>query len=127
MVYDRLAVCVEISEESERQGVDPALAMAVGWHESRLRRTIRSHAGAIGPMQVLPRHWCSEYDEHNCNTIEAGVRALKTYVNKYELDEALCRYNAGNIGCESRRARRYSRVVRETYKRLEFFQGLLFS
>ena len=39
-----------------RHGVDPQLALAVSWQESGWQMDRRSDAGAIGAMQVLPRH-----------------------------------------------------------------------
>lgn len=39
---------------ARRFGVDPALALAVAWQESRLRQNRHSSAGAIGIMQVEP-------------------------------------------------------------------------
>jgi hypothetical protein len=37
-----------------RNGVDPLLALAVAWQESDFDPNARSHAGALGIMQVLP-------------------------------------------------------------------------
>lgn len=39
---------------SARHGVDPALARAIAWQESRWTQTARSSAGAIGVMQLMP-------------------------------------------------------------------------
>ncbi len=37
-----------------RHGVDPSLARAIAWQESRWIQSARSHAGAIGVMQLMP-------------------------------------------------------------------------
>ena len=39
---------------SGRHGVDPSLARAIAWQESRWTQSARSHAGAIGVMQLMP-------------------------------------------------------------------------
>jgi LysM repeat protein len=43
-----------IASASARYGVDPAIARAVAWQESRWTQSARSHAGAIGVMQLMP-------------------------------------------------------------------------
>lgn len=43
-----------IASAAARYGVDPALARAVAWQESRWTQSARSHAGAIGVMQLMP-------------------------------------------------------------------------
>lgn len=43
-----------VVETARHQGVEPALALAVAWQESRLDESARSSAGAIGIMQVEP-------------------------------------------------------------------------
>ena len=43
-----------LESAAERHGVDPALARALAWQESGWNQAARSHAGAIGVMQLLP-------------------------------------------------------------------------
>jgi soluble lytic murein transglycosylase-like protein len=43
-----------ITRAAYRHGVDPALARAVAWQESRWSQTALSHVGAIGVMQLMP-------------------------------------------------------------------------
>jgi N-acetylmuramoyl-L-alanine amidase len=43
-----------IASASARYGVDPALARAIAWQESRWTQSARSHVGAIGVMQLMP-------------------------------------------------------------------------
>ncbi len=43
-----------IVKESERQGVDTRLALAISDQESGFGRTVNSPAGARGPMQLMP-------------------------------------------------------------------------
>jgi LysM repeat protein len=48
-----------IALHSARHGVDPALARAIAWQESRWSQSARSSVGAIGVMQLMPAtaHW----------------------------------------------------------------------
>nr|WP_246416032.1 transglycosylase SLT domain-containing protein [Nocardioides luti] len=43
-----------VARTAVRQGLDPQLALAVAWQESGWRMGVRSDAGAIGALQVLP-------------------------------------------------------------------------
>jgi hypothetical protein len=88
----RTEVCEDIAHEAIAQNVDPVLAVAVGWTESAFIRDVRSHKGAVGPMQVIPRFWCKEKP---CDYIEAGIRALKFYTRKYGEQRGLCAYVSG--------------------------------
>ena len=45
-----------IFEAGQNQGVDPRLLHAVIWQESKYKVSARSHAGAQGLMQLIPRH-----------------------------------------------------------------------
>ena len=88
----RQSVCEDVMEEADRQGVEPLLAVAVAWRESALTRNAKSSAGAVGPMQVIPRFWCKSKP---CDYIEAGVRALKYYTGRYGVQRGLCAYLTG--------------------------------
>ena len=43
-----------ITQAAYRHGVDPSLARAVAWQESRWSQSALSHVGAIGVMQLMP-------------------------------------------------------------------------
>jgi N-acetylmuramoyl-L-alanine amidase len=43
-----------ITRAAYRHGVDPTLARAVAWQESRWSQSALSHVGAIGVMQLMP-------------------------------------------------------------------------
>ncbi len=109
----RASVCMDVVEEAERQGVDPMLAVSVAHVESGFRRGAKSHAGAVGPMQVIPRFWCKSKP---CNYIEAGVRALLTYTESHGEREGLCRYVSGRA-CKGAKARRRYRNKVLRFKR----------
>ena len=91
-------------------GMDPTLLAAQGFQESRLDQSVRSPAGAIGGMQLLPSTAKDKnvaipnIDELEPN-IEAGAKYMAFLKERYfsgpELDElngsllALASYNAG--------------------------------
>jgi len=93
---DAVVVCEEIVERAEFAEIDPVLAVAVGSIETTLRSDLISPAGAVGPLQALPQYWCPASGE--CNEIDAGLSALKYYLNKHKGNEyrALMNYAGGN-------------------------------
>jgi soluble lytic murein transglycosylase-like protein len=86
----RAAVKRAIAREAVRRGVPVALAQAVGWQESGWHQPVRSPAGALGVMQVLPPTglWMSLYagrpldlrDTHD--NITAGVTLLRVLLDE---------------------------------------------
>jgi soluble lytic murein transglycosylase-like protein len=74
-----------IAREARRRGVPVRLAQAVAWQESGWHQPVRSSAGAIGVMQVLPATglWMSLYTGRPLNlrdthdNIAAGVTLLR--------------------------------------------------
>ena len=97
-------------EHGETYGIEPALLAAQGFQESRLDQNVRSQAGAIGIMQLLP----STANDKNVDipnidqiepNIEAGAKYMAFLKDRYfsgpELDSfnsallALAAYNAG--------------------------------
>jgi len=113
---DRLASCMAIAEAADAENVSMPLAVAVAWEESKFYTKAKSHAGAVGPLQILPKYHCPEGRLEGCDLVVQGVRALKKYVLKYSdrekgLLEALCHYNAGNV-CGKRSKKYALRVYR---------------
>ncbi|HTI32771.1 MAG TPA: LysM peptidoglycan-binding domain-containing protein [Miltoncostaea sp.] len=47
-------VAALLGAHAAQYGVDPSLARAIAWQESRWNQGARSHAGAIGVMQLMP-------------------------------------------------------------------------
>lgn len=85
-------VCLDVATTAVLAGVDPALAVAVAWGESRLRDDVVSSVGAVGPVQVIRRYWCAEGWEDT----ECGVWALVQLVDRYGVRWGLCKYKRGN-------------------------------
>jgi soluble lytic murein transglycosylase-like protein len=89
-----------ILEYAARYRVDPALVKAVIHVESRFQRHARSHRGARGLMQLMPRTGRAYgardlYDaRHN---IRAGTSYLRSLLRRYgnDLRLAVAAYNAG--------------------------------
>jgi soluble lytic murein transglycosylase-like protein len=84
---------------ANKYGVDPKLATAVGWNESRFDRLRNSPKGARGPMQLVPdtarrfgvRDICDP-----ASNIDGGVHYLRTLLDKFGNPLlAAAAYNAG--------------------------------
>ena len=91
------SVCEAVVIESERENVDPALAVALAHHESGLRRFAVSRVGALGPLQVIPRYYPKDMPRNTRGMIRAGLQILKFRLktNTTEVD-AIAKYNGGN-------------------------------
>jgi LysM repeat protein len=81
-----------IATEARRQAVPPAFAKAVAWQEPGWQAGVRSYAGAIGVMQLLPAtgewvggamlgHPVNLWDPRQ--NVQAGVRLLRHYLDYY--------------------------------------------
>ncbi len=84
---------------ANRYGVDPTLAAAVGWNESRFDRVRNSPKGARGPMQLLPetasRFGVGDICDPVAN-IDGGVRYLRVLLDQFQNPLlAAAAYNAG--------------------------------
>jgi LysM repeat protein len=80
-----------LGQHAARYGVDPSLARAIAWQESRWNQGARSHAGAIGVMQLMPvtARWLGRdvvgrpLDPHRLeDNIEGGVAYLRWLANR---------------------------------------------
>jgi LysM repeat protein len=89
---------------ARRHGVDPKLALAVGWQESGWNQRQVSVANAIGVMQVIPSsgHWASEMAGRRLNLLDtqdnitAGVVILRSLTRSAtNLDKAIAGYYQG--------------------------------
>lgn len=79
-------------------GVDPMLVQALIHVESNYRPTARSQKGAMGLMQLMPAT-ARQYNLRNpydpTANIAAGVKHLKTLIDRWGVELALAAYNAG--------------------------------
>ena len=74
-----------VEETALNHGVDPHLASAVAYNESRYQSHVISHMGAIGPMQLMPEVaeelGVNPYDP--VENILGGVKLLKQLGKRY--------------------------------------------
>lgn len=90
-----------IQEISGKHGLEPAFVKAVIHVESAFRPTAKSHAGALGLMQLMPAtagmyNLKSDYFDPTKN-ITTGVRHMKMLLKRYDGNKelSLAAYNAG--------------------------------
>jgi soluble lytic murein transglycosylase-like protein len=87
-----------IDTVSKEQGVDASLVKAVIQVESRYQPRARSPKGAMGLMQLMPdtaRQYAVRDPYDPRANIEAGIRHLKSLLERFPLALALAAYNAG--------------------------------
>ncbi|HUF23096.1 MAG TPA: lytic transglycosylase domain-containing protein [Vicinamibacterales bacterium] len=87
-----------ITQAAETHAVDPNLVRAVIKVESAWKPKARSHKGAMGLMQLMPAT-AREYGVRNAydpaENINAGVKHLRSLLNRFDVRLALAAYNAG--------------------------------
>jgi soluble lytic murein transglycosylase-like protein len=87
-----------IDAAATRHGVDVRLVRAVIQVESAYRPNARSRKGAKGLMQLMPQT-ARQYAVRNAydpaSNLDAGVKHLKSLLDRFELTLALAAYNAG--------------------------------
>jgi len=95
---EQLTIASKVIEEAKKQNVDPDLALAVAFQESKLNPKAVSPKGAVGVMQLMP----STAKELGVNpqnpnqNIVGGITLLKKHLDTYtDPTEALIAYNAG--------------------------------
>lgn len=86
-----LKVCQEVARRAQNRGLDPLEVIAVSYVETRHNRKLVSSAGAVGPLQALPKYWARKGDRDH---ITAGLRAWAYFRRKSSgIQEAAGRYN----------------------------------
>ena len=87
-----------IDKVAAEQGVDAKLVRAMIQVESNYQERARSPKGAMGLMQLMPQT-VREYNLRNPydpkSNIEAGIKRLKSLIDKWGVELALAAYNAG--------------------------------
>jgi soluble lytic murein transglycosylase-like protein len=117
-----------IYKEAKKHDVRPELVAAVIQQESRFKPTARSHAGAQGLMQLVPRtgRWMGARNLMNpAENISAGAKYLKYLNERFDGNETkvIAAYNAGEGNVRRfggippfKETQRYVRKVREFEK-----------
>jgi hypothetical protein len=87
-----------VTGAADRHGVDARLVHAVISVESAYRPRARSRKGARGLMQLMPAT-ARQYGVRNAYqaaaNVDAGVRHLRSLLDRFAVREALAAYNAG--------------------------------
>lgn len=118
-----------IWEKAAKYDVDPALVAAIVENESRFRPRARSHRGALGLMQLMPRtgRWMGArnlYDPEQ--NLDAGVKYLKYLEKRFNGNQTkiIAAYNAGEGNVQRyggippfRETRTYVKKVKKSYSR----------
>jgi soluble lytic murein transglycosylase-like protein len=92
-----------IDRVSKEQGVDAKLVRAVIQVESAYQQRARSRKGAIGLMQLMPqtaRQYAVSDPYDPASNIEAGIKHLKSLLERWPPQLALAAYNAGEAAVE---------------------------
>lgn len=87
-----------IDTMASTHGVDPGLVRALIQVESAYHPRARSRKGAMGLMQLMPgtaRQYAVKDPYDPKSNIEAGVKHLRTLLDRFEIGLALAAYNAG--------------------------------
>jgi hypothetical protein len=97
-VLERTPYAEIIARASQAHGVNPLLVHALIQVESNYQPRAKSHKGAMGLMQLMPST-AREYKVRNPydpkSNIEAGIKHLKSLIDRFGLELALAAYNAG--------------------------------
>jgi len=112
---ERVSVCAQLTIEAVAQGVDPSLAIAVSWGETRLTRAEAPNPyDCVGPLQIKYRYWCPNENGawsadradgtlDGCDTLARGVFTLKYYTSRHkDVRRALCAYGWGRCDTSTR-------------------------
>lgn len=116
-----------ITRVAEAHGVDPVLVSALIRVESNYRPRARSHKGAMGLMQLMPAT-ARQYQLRNpydpSANIAAGVKHLKSLIDRWGVEMALAAYNAGETAVRKFKGVPPYRETRNYVRRILSLAGL---
>lgn len=111
-------LCIELMEAAREMGEEQTLVAAIAIEESGISLNVVSSAGAVGPLQILPKYHCPYKTRKSCDLIFDGIEAIAKFRRKYggpthkDQFNVLCHYNGGNR-C-GKKAKAYAkRVLRD--------------
>lgn len=116
-----------ITRVAEAHGVDPVLVSALIQVESNYRPRARSHKGAMGLMQLMPataRHYKVRNPYDPSANIAAGVKHLKSLIDRWGVEMALAAYNAGEAAVRKFKGVPPYRETRTYVRRILSLAGL---
>jgi hypothetical protein len=128
---DKAAVCLEVGRAADELELPVSVAVSVALEESRFTRSLKSKAGAMGPLQIIPRYHCpdamGEHKPHarkgqlaGCDLIVDGLKALRWFWLEYgegDWSLGLAHYNSGEKVYASSRA--YARRIMKRANRMD--------
>ncbi len=102
--YNTKQIQEMVKKEAVKQGLDPALALAIARTESDFNPDAVSSVGAIGVMQMMPATAWGEFQTPKWQlydpqvNISLGVKFIKQLIDRYDgrVDIALSHYNGGS-------------------------------
>lgn len=106
-----------IYEYALENKLDPLLLLAIAKNESGFRERVRSSAGAVGMMQVIPRYHREKIDKRDPMvmkvSIDVGSKIIREYMDKANnsLRKALNFYSGGG-------GKKYYAKVSKTHKQI---------
>jgi soluble lytic murein transglycosylase-like protein len=116
-----------ITKAAEKHAVDPNLVRAVIKVESAWKPKARSHKGAMGLMQLMPAT-AREYGVRNAydpaENINAGVKHLRSLLDRFDVRLAVAAYNAGAGAVQRHGGVPPYRETREYVKKVLSLAGL---
>ncbi len=127
-----LLTCGEIAVRATEVKEDPALLIALAYHESRLNPNAISKSKARGPLQVMPKQ-CKRWRRagsplkkadsptvwRKCDLIAAGIWTWMRWRTKSKSErQAVCRYNAGYRCKKNTKSWRWAGAVVSLAKKL---------
>jgi soluble lytic murein transglycosylase-like protein len=92
-----------IDKVAAEHGIDARLVKAVIQVESGYAERARSPKGAMGLMQLMPetaRRYSVRDPYEPYSNMEAGIKYLKSLLDRFELPVALAAYNAGEAAVQ---------------------------
>ena len=140
--YNTMDFAYLIASESFENGLDPLLVLAVIQTESSFRKSVVSHKGAIGLMQILPNTANYVSDMHDIElespselfepdtNIKIGINYLSYLIEKFDNQKyAIIAYNMGptnlvrKIKSGVNPPERYYRSVMRNYRQILSISG----
>ncbi len=98
LVLDATPYAAIIDDLSTKHGVDAKLVRALIQVESAYRADARSPKGAMGLMQLMPqtaRQYALRNPYDPTSNLDAGIKHLRSLLDRFEIALALAAYNAG--------------------------------
>ena len=123
----RFATCVDILQVAEvnQSKVPLELIAATAYEESKFIRTAVSSAGAIGPLQILPKYYCPGGKAKGCDVVQEGIATIGRFFKRYKTPErALCHFVAGNR-CTAGGRRYANRIISRAIRYTEEYRPQL--